>query len=87
MQYLLDKDSTSPVKVEADCPQQHPDACGTWRRVELEYADGCKIILDGEDKDKNVPVEQKKSAVFKKAILLEKNPDTVSIILRIKEGL
>jgi predicted dehydrogenase len=55
VQYLLEKDDTSPVKVEADCPQQHPDACGTWRRVELEYADGCKIVLDGEEKDKNVP--------------------------------
>jgi myo-inositol 2-dehydrogenase/D-chiro-inositol 1-dehydrogenase len=55
VQYLLEKDDTSPVKIEADCPQQHPDACGTWRRVELEYADGCKIVLDGEEKDKNVP--------------------------------
>ncbi|MCK7491966.1 MAG: twin-arginine translocation signal domain-containing protein [Comamonadaceae bacterium] len=32
VQYLLDKDDTSPVEVAADCPQQHPDACGAWRR-------------------------------------------------------
>lgn len=55
VQYLLEKDGTSPVKIEADCPQQHPDACGTWRRIELTYADGCKIILDGENKDKSAP--------------------------------
>ena len=29
VQYILDKDETSPVEIEADCPQQHPDACGT----------------------------------------------------------
>lgn len=53
VQYILDKDWTSPVEVEADCPQQHPDACGSWRRIRLVYADGCEIILDGENKDKN----------------------------------
>jgi predicted dehydrogenase len=51
VQYLLNKDKTSPVEIEADCPQQHPDACGSWRRIRLKYADGCEIILDGENKD------------------------------------
>jgi len=55
VQYILGKDDTSPVRVEADCPQQHPDACGAWRRIELKYADGCTIILDGENRDKNAP--------------------------------
>lgn len=55
VQYILDKDGTGPVEVEADCPQQHPDACGTWRRIELGYADGCKIILDGENRDVSAP--------------------------------
>jgi predicted dehydrogenase len=55
VQYLLNKDETSPVEVEADTPQQHPDAVGSWRRIELKYADGCKIILDGENKDKDAP--------------------------------
>jgi len=54
VQYILDKDHTSPVEIEADCPQQHPDACSSWRRIQLKYADGCMIILDGENKDKNV---------------------------------
>ncbi|MBC8358753.1 MAG: Gfo/Idh/MocA family oxidoreductase [Candidatus Aminicenantes bacterium] len=53
VQYILDKDDTSPVEIEADCPQQHPDACGSWRRIQLKYADGCEIILDGENKDKD----------------------------------
>jgi predicted dehydrogenase len=51
VQYLLDKDDTSPVEIEADGPQQHPDACKSWRRVNLRYADGCEIILDGENRD------------------------------------
>jgi myo-inositol 2-dehydrogenase/D-chiro-inositol 1-dehydrogenase len=55
IQYFLGKDDTSPVSVEIDAPQQHPDAVGTWRRIEFTYADGCKIILDGEGKDVNMP--------------------------------
>jgi predicted dehydrogenase len=51
VQYILDKDGTSPVEVEADGPQQHPDACGSWRRVRIRYEDGCEIILDGENRD------------------------------------
>jgi hypothetical protein len=53
VQYLLGKDDTSPVRVDVDAPQQHPDAVGSWRRIEYTYADGCKIILDGENKDKD----------------------------------
>ena len=55
IQYFLGKDDTSPVSVEIDAPQQHPDAVGTWRRIEYTYADGCKIILDGDGKDVNMP--------------------------------
>ncbi|MCK4745682.1 MAG: Gfo/Idh/MocA family oxidoreductase [Bacteroidales bacterium] len=53
VQYMLNKDQTSPIRVEVDAPQQHPDAVGTWRRIEYTYEDGCKIILDGENRDKN----------------------------------
>jgi myo-inositol 2-dehydrogenase/D-chiro-inositol 1-dehydrogenase len=53
VQFLLGKDDTSPVEVWADAPQQHPDACGSWRRIEMRYADGCVIILDGENRDRN----------------------------------
>jgi len=55
VQYLLDKDDTGPVEIAADCPQQHPDACGSWRRVEMTYADGCVIVLDGENRDTRAP--------------------------------
>ncbi|MBS0028880.1 Gfo/Idh/MocA family oxidoreductase [Chitinophaga sp. 22321] len=51
IQYFLGKDDTSPVSVEVDAPQQHPDAVGTWRRITYTYADGCQIILDGEGAD------------------------------------
>lgn len=53
IQYFLGKDDTSPVLVEVDAEQQHPDACGTFRKLTFTYADGCKIILDGEAKDPN----------------------------------
>lgn len=53
IQYLLGKDETSPVEVEVDAPQQHPDAVSSWRRIRMKYADGCEIILDGEGKEKN----------------------------------
>jgi len=66
VQYILDKDNTSPVEIEADCPQQHPDVCGSWRRIQLKYADGCKIILDGENKDKNAAfIEGPNGKLFK----------------------
>ena len=53
VQYILGKDDTSPVAVEVDAPPQHPDAAGSWRRITMTYADGCQIILDGENRDKN----------------------------------
>lgn len=52
VQYFLGKDHTSPIKVEVDAPQQHYDAIGTWRKITYTYADGCQIILDGENGDK-----------------------------------
>ncbi len=55
IQYFLGKDETSPVKVEVDAEQQHHDACGTFRKIIFTYADGCKIILDGEAKEPNTP--------------------------------
>jgi hypothetical protein len=55
VQYILDKDGTSPVEIWADCPQQHPDACGSWRRIEMRYEDGCAIVLDGENRDRDAP--------------------------------
>ena len=48
VQYILGKDDTYPVRVDVDAPQQHPDAVGTWRSITYTYADGCRIILEGE---------------------------------------
>ena len=52
VQYLLDKDDQAPISVDIDADPQDSEAVGTWRRIEYTYADGCKVILDGENKDK-----------------------------------
>ncbi|MEO7989419.1 MAG: Gfo/Idh/MocA family oxidoreductase [Chryseolinea sp.] len=66
VQYFLGKDNTSPIRVDVDSPQQHDDAVGTWRRIEFTYADGCKIILDGENKDVNAPyIEGPKGKIYR----------------------
>jgi myo-inositol 2-dehydrogenase/D-chiro-inositol 1-dehydrogenase len=65
VQYLLDKDDQAPVSVEIDADPQDSDAIGTWRRIELTYADGCKVILDGEDRDKQAAyLEGPKGKIF-----------------------
>ena len=48
VQYILGKDDTYPVKVEVDAPVQDADAVGIWRKITYTYADGCRIILEGE---------------------------------------
>ena len=55
IQYILGKDHTSPVEIEASAPQQHPDAVGPWVRIRLTYADGCEIVLEGKSKNKKTP--------------------------------
>jgi predicted dehydrogenase len=66
VQYMLGKDHTSPVKVEVDAPQQHPDAVGSWRRISYTYEDGCQIILDGENRDKDAAyIEGPKGKIYR----------------------
>ena len=68
VQYLLGKDDDFPIKVEVDAPAQHPDAVGTWRSITYTYADGCKIILEGEGYESTgkVPyIEGPKGKVYK----------------------
>ena len=55
VQYILEKDDTSPVEIEIDAPQSHPDAVGTWRRIAMRYSDGCEIILDGKSGKGRIP--------------------------------
>jgi len=68
VQYMLEKDDTSPVEVEASAPwPPHPDACGGWDWVKMRYADGCEIILDsasGITKDKPY-IEGPKGKLYK----------------------
>jgi predicted dehydrogenase len=47
LQYVLGKDDTGPVEVEAYAPfPAHPDAAGMWGRITYRYADGTTIILE-----------------------------------------
>ncbi len=46
LQYLLSKDDTGPVEIEADAPwPPHPDAVGMWGTVRLTYDDGTTLLL------------------------------------------
>ena len=46
-QWTLNKDHTSPVRIRAHAPwPAHPDACGLWGWVEMEYADGTAVIFE-----------------------------------------
>jgi myo-inositol 2-dehydrogenase/D-chiro-inositol 1-dehydrogenase len=51
-QYILGKDDESPIHIEAETGPQDRDAVFPWKRISLRYADGCEIILDGENTDK-----------------------------------
>jgi len=66
VQYILNKDGEAPISVEIDADPQDAEAVGTWRRMEFTYADGCKIILDGENKDKDAAyIEGPKGKIFR----------------------
>lgn len=65
VQYLLDKDGEAPVSVEIDADPQDSEAVGVWRRMEYTYADGCKIVLDGENRDKEAAyIEGPKGRIY-----------------------
>ncbi|AQT68674.1 Inositol 2-dehydrogenase [Anaerohalosphaera lusitana] len=53
VQFILGKDNTSPQEVIVETQQQHTDAVLPWRRVTYKYADGCEVILDGDNRDEN----------------------------------
>ncbi|MBT78414.1 MAG: oxidoreductase [Chromatiales bacterium] len=65
VQYIMGKDDTSPVEIDIDAPQQHPDAVGSWRRIWMRYADGCELILDGDNSEVGSPyIEGPKGKIF-----------------------
>lgn len=50
IQYILGKDGTGPVKIEATAPfPAHPEATGLWGRITMTYDDGTRIVLDSCD--------------------------------------
>lgn len=66
IQYMLGKDGEAPISIEIDADPQDSEAVGVWRRIEYTYKDGCKIILDGENKDKDAAyIEGPKGKIFK----------------------
>ncbi|MEI6515856.1 MAG: gfo/Idh/MocA family oxidoreductase, partial [bacterium] len=66
VQYILGKDDTSPVEIEADTQLQHPDAALPWRRIRMKYADGCEIVLDGNNSLAGAPfIEGPDGKIFK----------------------
>ncbi len=68
VQYILGKDGESPVEVEAEAPKQDLDAVSTFRRIRLKYQDGCEIILDGEDRDKDAAFLQGPNGKIRKGM-------------------
>ena len=46
--WIYAKEDTAPVEVEPHAAPQHPEACGVWAWVELKYADGMTVVLDGD---------------------------------------
>jgi hypothetical protein len=53
--------------VEIDSDPQDKEAVGTWRRIEFTYADGCKVVLDGENKDNDAAyIEGPKGRLMKR---------------------
>ncbi|MDA0749844.1 MAG: Gfo/Idh/MocA family oxidoreductase [Verrucomicrobia bacterium] len=65
-QYLLGKDNESPVEIEADTDPQDDDAVTAWRWIRFKYADGCEILLDGENKLKEAAyIEGPKGKLYK----------------------
>ena len=66
IQYIIDKDDTSPVFVEADTPTQHPDAVRPWRSIRMKYADGCEIILgENDNNDKELFIEDPEGKLYR----------------------
>lgn len=48
-QWIYGKDDTSPVEIESSAPPAHPECCTPWAWVELRYADGLTLVLDGNE--------------------------------------
>lgn len=49
LNWLLGKDDTSPVEIEASAPPAHPEVTGMWAWVKLKYADGYTLVLESAE--------------------------------------
>ena len=81
VQYILGKDDTAPVSVEIDADPQDKEAVGKWRRITYTYADGCQVVLDGENKDTEAAfMEGPKGKIFRRM-----QSDIPDLLKKIKE--
>lgn len=64
-QFVLGKDGESPVHVEVDTQPQDDDAVLPWRRIEMTYADGTKIVLDAANKPKDPIISGPKGNIYR----------------------
>jgi myo-inositol 2-dehydrogenase/D-chiro-inositol 1-dehydrogenase len=64
-QFILGKDNESPVHVEVDTQKQDIDAVLPWRRIEMVYADGTKIILNAENKPDEPIITGPKGSIYR----------------------
>ncbi len=55
VQYILGKDDDGAGRGLRRLPSAAPGRLRRWRRIELKYADGCVIVLDGENRDTSAP--------------------------------
>ena len=66
VQYMFGKDDETPVRVDYVGPKQHPEVVGAFDRITLTYADGTRIILDGNESLKDEPyIRGPKGAIYK----------------------
>lgn len=64
-QFVLGKDKESPVHIEVDTQKQDSDAVLPWRRVEMTYKDGTKIILDAEGSPRDPILSGPKGSIMR----------------------
>ena len=46
LMWMLGRDDTAPVEIEASAPPAHPEVTGMWAWSKLKYADGLTLVLE-----------------------------------------
>jgi len=64
-QFVLGKDNESPIFVEVDTQKQDKEAVLPWRRIEMKYADGSKVILNVENRPKDPIISGPKGNIYR----------------------